>query len=134
MLTFKKKGRCQMKRLVILIIVVLISASTAMAHQPQRSRSRTMGGRQDYSRARYYAKITAELATRALIQTGHTEPIPTFNVVITATATTDGPIQIMAEAITAHVQAQTSMFAITNVGTVWAANVPMNNRLIFWEK
>ena len=42
-----------MKRLVILIIVMLISANTVMAHQPQRSRSRTMGGRQDYSRARY---------------------------------------------------------------------------------
>jgi hypothetical protein len=42
-----------MKRLVILTIVMLISASPAMAHQPQGSRSRTMGGRQDYSRARY---------------------------------------------------------------------------------
>src|SRR4030042_6510976 len=110
MLTFKKKGRCQMKRLVILIIVVLISA-TAQQWLINR-KGLVLGQWED-------AKITAELATRALIQTGHTEPIPTFNVVITATATTDGPIQIMAEAITAQVQAATSMFAIKHVGAGW---------------
>lgn len=43
-----------MKRVILIIItILLIGASTVMAHQPQMSRSRTMGGRQDYSRARY---------------------------------------------------------------------------------